>query len=210
MSPGHAFNREILIDCAHEGFIRLGDDVVVSVVGNGPAIGEGRNSGASTASQQAVNPVPVQQGSGTPQAGEQNLWTEIQPPDRTEPLAIPGTDRRSGKAGTVGPHPILHRNRLPLAVGPTRPGANRVSSKRPGCPGVPPEGAPRSPTTRPGSGGTTGPWGLHPRCVPTARPVATTDQWNGVTQFGPPGPPRRCLFQVPGTPWPHILSPARS
>ena len=74
---GHAFNREILVDRAHEGFIRFGDDIIVSVVGNGPAIGQGGDSGSPTASKQAVHPIPVQKRSGAAQSGSETLGQPV-------------------------------------------------------------------------------------------------------------------------------------
>ena len=59
--PSHAFDGKVLIHGADKSVLRVGDDVIVGVVGDGPAAGKGGYARAAAALQDIVDAVPVQE-----------------------------------------------------------------------------------------------------------------------------------------------------
>ena len=57
---GHALDGEVLVDGAHESSVRVGHHVVIGVVGNGPAAGQGGNARPPASLQPMIDAIPVQ------------------------------------------------------------------------------------------------------------------------------------------------------
>ena len=75
---GHAFDGEVLVDCAHEDLFGVSYDVVVGVVGNGAAVGQSCQPGAPAAPQYSVDAIPVQVGPGPPLPGSESMGQRLQ------------------------------------------------------------------------------------------------------------------------------------
>ena len=73
----HTLDGEIFVDGAHEGVLRLGDDVVVGVVGDSAAAGEGRQTGAAAPAQLAVYRVAVDVSTPASVAGRDPLGEHL-------------------------------------------------------------------------------------------------------------------------------------
>ena len=70
---GHALDGEVLVYRADESPFRVGHHIVIRVVGNGPAAGQGGQAGAPASLHPVVDAVPVQMGAVTSLTGGESL-----------------------------------------------------------------------------------------------------------------------------------------